>query len=303
MAHDLKISLSAESIASLARADTSIQPGNVGYAIDKLLQLGNFEGQTAVLPPNQLVFSRAVVTSNDAIDFNFVRKRTSAGGNVGNVNTLLSAVTYLQAASSDSFEWTATIGFEGHATGNGEHAALYTFARKYADSKNWSLCSEFQDFIANPTKASIGYELGFFPAGTDNNNQRVALHLAFQKPVGTVGDINEIAYGIWCNPNSNTQVKNGLKFEGKFGVGIDLVGMDQTYSVRAINLSQNTYLSWYSGATLKGGINWNSTNNTFALYGSKRTSGAGGTVGAVVDNLVLDIDGTQIAIPFHAYTP
>lgn len=281
----------------------SLSTADVGYSINKLLKFGDFEGQVAVLAPQQLVFSRAIATSNDAVDFNFIRKRTATGGTVGNVNTLLSAVTYLDAASSDSFEWTATIGFEGHATGNGEHAALYVFARKHADSKTWSLASEFQDFVANPTKASVGYELGFFPVGTDNNNQRVALHLAFQRPTGTVGDTNEITYGIWCNPNSNTQVKYGLKYEGKFGVGVDLIGMDQTYSIRAINLSQNTYLSWYAGGTLKGSINWNSTNNTFAFYGAKRTTGAGGTIGAVVDNLIIDVDGTQYAMNMHAYTP
>lgn len=292
------------------KADTALQASDIGYDVGLVVEREDYQGERAIYTEGgQTVFARKTVGLSQANDWHFVRVQNTAGPDTtfGFVNSNARATTIVNA-TSDQSEWALTAICEVNAASeNSQHVASYHQAIKNADARLWSLCTEMRDSIPDPTKGSVGIENGMFVKGTDNNNNRVATHIVIARKSGETGTSHEVARGLWITADTgNILVKWGLEIKGKFNVGVDLTGMDLTHSDRAINLQSNMFISWmkeYHDATQQAFLAWNASISTFQMGGMRTVSGSGGTVGAIVDHAVIQINGTLRAIPLYDFTP
>lgn len=296
-----------------AALDARVLVTDVGTDVGQIVAREDYQGERAIYTDGgQTVFARRTVGLSDSIDWQFIRVQNTAGPDTtfGFTNSNLVASTVVNA-TSDKSEWAFLGRLEVNAPSLwAQHCAAYLQALKGADANSWGLAIELRDLVNNPTRGSVAFENGVFVGGTDNNNQRVAVHIPIDRHSSQTGTNHEVARGIWITPDSgNVVVKWGIELKGNFGVGIDLTGMNVAYSDKAIELTQDMLIRWrdgYHGSVEKGAFGWHSAVNTWIFSGVILTSSApsGGAAAAPPANPVtyvnIQINGTMLKIPAYS---
>lgn len=233
------ISLSAGSIASLALADTSLQPADVGRDVGEILQYEDFGGFPTVKTDNRIIFQKPTPTLTDVYNVGVLRNTGAlTGGTAGFVNSSFRVDTTV--GDVDSFEWGLLSTLTVNGAGAGEHVAGYFQGVKNADNSLWSLCTEIRDFTTNPTTGSLGIEVGLFVTGTDNNSLRHGIDISVGSADNGTGT-NIASSGIRISPSlgdpNRAQLKNGIEIKGRATIGLNLSELEPSYSPLAINLA------------------------------------------------------------------
>lgn len=277
-----------------------------GRAIGNSLIYEDFGGFPTLFTDNRMILRKQTPTLNDTYNVAVLRDVTGlTGGTAGFVNSALRVEATVGAVTS--FEWPFLAKITVNGAGAGEHVAGYFQAIKNANNTVWSACTEIRDWVANPTTGTLGIELGIFVTGGDSSGLRHGLDIS----IGSADDgtgTNIVTSGVRIGPSkgepARAQFVDGIQINGRGTTGLNIVGMDVSYADRLIRMPRNAYLSWRnpSGGAESGGITWSTVHNTFSFVGARLSSGGGATVGAVADQLLIDVNGVWRAIDLKSVT-
>jgi hypothetical protein len=298
--------------ADAAAARTAIGLGtaatrNTGRSVDSAVVYEDTDasGIATLITDTRFILRKAAPTLTDVYLIGALRTPTGGGGTFGFVNSAFRAETVVNHAIN-SFEWTTLSALTVNVAGSGEHVAHYARAEKNANNTVWAFCSELRDFSTNPTTGSLSQEIGMFVQGTDNNFVRHAIDVSIGSADNGTGT-NIVTTGLRIGPSfgdvNRGQLRKGIDVRGRSSVGVDLSNLDISYADRALDIGTNSYITWKDGdvsysstGTIHAQIGWNNAITTWLMSGVKTQAG----IGTRTLSAVLQINGTQYAIPLHA---
>lgn len=147
-----------------------------------------------------------------------------SGGTPGTVHSALHIYDVVQNAACALYEWAMLARLDNHANG-GENVASYMQARKFAEGPTWATVAEvFQSApVTNPTTGLVGVEVDLNVNNTDDNFNRVGLHIVVRKndDISSTSQ-NQAGAGVRIDATQEDALfRKGIEFLGHYGIGLD----------------------------------------------------------------------------------
>lgn len=266
--------------------------GEAGRDAGDYAQWDNFLGSglqgLGIKDGGRIWFRRDNDTENDYTNVWITRSpRAFSGPLTGTASALRVQTTVDQ--TTKQFEWNLTSILEVNAPNGGEHCATYSQAVKKADGTAWALCLENRDFVPSPQTGTVTQECGLFVKGDDPLRRRIALHVSLNaadnKPIIETGVINKIGTAVSIGgPSTHVRMGDMISLQGDAECLINMTETDLGYHDLAIAFANNHRMVWRdpptdgtagnTSATVRGGIAWLSSIDTFQFSGIPVTAGA-----------------------------
>jgi uncharacterized protein YaiE (UPF0345 family) len=216
------IALSAASQASLAKADTSIQPADLSNDVEinkapKFYDIGG-SGIPAINADDRLlIIGNGLAADTHTVEIRRVTDYTT--GTSGFLNSALKCRVVVDSGVSGPYENAILAIADVYDTGGQHHAGAFQGNKRNNSAPIWAGVFEAHESLggANPTTGTVGIEVDIFAASTDSNRNRVGVAiLACREAAGATPTVDS---AIRIEPKNNDNA------EGQFNRAVYLRGI------------------------------------------------------------------------------